>query len=73
MTLNLWGILKIQLKAFESLFFVTSPRTIEKFLSVVTAVIMEKSEIFIIIFCAKKPSDLPKETETESWIISTYF
>lgn len=62
MSQNLWDILIIQLKAFESLFFLTCPRTTEKFVSAITSVIMKKSEIFIITFCARKPSDLPDES-----------
>lgn len=42
MSQNLWDTLIIQLSAFESLFFLTTPRKTEKFTSVITFVITEK-------------------------------
>lgn len=74
MTQNLWDILNIQLKAFASLFFLTSPRTTENFVSALTSVTMEKVKYLSL---SSVPRSLLtyqiKEIETESWVINTYF
>lgn len=74
MTQNLWDTLNIQLKTFESLFSVTSPRTTEKFVSEITSVIMEKVEYLSFFSVPRSPLIYQiREIETESWVINIHF